>query len=147
MTGMSVHSVSAKVVANLGWDKVRATCPVFAGDTLYAESKVLAKRESESRPTQGVVTVETRGFNQDAKQVMVFERTMLVYKRSRFAPGTSRLPAPCIRLMFRRNCKAPPYRMNFSASGSSTSSNAPRKNMPKINPSLQKSLVLIYPAP
>jgi itaconyl-CoA hydratase len=81
MTGMSVHSVSAKVVANLGWDKVRATFPVFAGDTLYAESKVLAKRESESRPTQGILTVETRGLNQDGKQVMIFERTMLVYKR------------------------------------------------------------------
>ena len=50
MTGMSVHSVSAKVVANLGWDKVRATFPVFAGDTLYAESKVLAKRESRAGP-------------------------------------------------------------------------------------------------
>ncbi len=81
LTGMSVHSVSGKVVANLGWDKVRATHPVFAGDTLYAESKILAKRESKSRPTQGVVTVHTRGLNQDGKQVMEFERTMLVYKR------------------------------------------------------------------
>jgi len=45
LTGMSVRTVSAKVVANLGWDKVRATHPVFAGDTLYAESKVLHKRE------------------------------------------------------------------------------------------------------
>ena len=45
------------------------------------KAKVLAKRESESRPTQGIVTVETRGLNQDGKQVMIFERTMLVYKR------------------------------------------------------------------
>ena len=81
LTGMSVHSVSAKVVANLGWDKVKATGPVFVGDTLYAESKVLAKRESKSRPTQGIVTVETQGFNQDGKQVMIFERTMLIYRR------------------------------------------------------------------
>jgi itaconyl-CoA hydratase len=51
LTGMSVRTVSAKVVANLGWDKVRATRPVFAGDTLYAESTVLRKRESASRPT------------------------------------------------------------------------------------------------
>ncbi|GCE24137.1 (R)-specific enoyl-CoA hydratase RipB/Ich [Dictyobacter kobayashii] len=81
LTGMSVRTVSAKVVANLGWDKVRATHPVFAGDTLYAESTVLAKRESKSRPTQGIVTVFTRGLNQDGVEVMSFERTMLIYKR------------------------------------------------------------------
>jgi len=43
LTGMSVRTVSAKVVANLGWDKVKATHPIFAGDTLYAESTVLSK--------------------------------------------------------------------------------------------------------
>ena len=81
LTGMSVRTVSAKVVANLGWDKVKASHPVFADDTLYAESTVLHKRESKSRPTQGIVTVSTRGLNQDAKEVMSFERTMLIYKR------------------------------------------------------------------
>jgi itaconyl-CoA hydratase len=81
LTGMSVRTVSAKVVANLGWDKVRATHPVFAGDTLYAESKVVHKRESKSRPTQGIVTVLTRGINQNGVEVMSFERTMLIYRR------------------------------------------------------------------
>src|ERR1700689_1274021 len=81
LTGMSVRTVSAKVVANLGWDKVKATHPVFAGDTLYAESTVLAKRDSKSRPTQGIVTVSTRGVNQDGIEVMSFERAMLIYKR------------------------------------------------------------------
>jgi itaconyl-CoA hydratase len=81
LTGMSVRTFSAKVVANLGWNNVKATHPVFAGDTLYAESTVLSKRESKSRPTQGIVTVLTRGFNQDGKEVMSFERTMLIYKR------------------------------------------------------------------
>lgn len=81
LTGMSVRTVSAKVVANLGWDKVRASHPVFAGDTLYAESTILHKRESKSRPTQGIVTVVTRGVNQEDKEVMSFERTMLVYRR------------------------------------------------------------------
>src|SRR5215469_6585739 len=81
LTGMSVRTVSAKVVANLGWDKVKATHPVFAGDTLYAESTVLHKRESKSRPTQGIVTVLTRGINQDKVEVMSFERTMLIYRR------------------------------------------------------------------
>ncbi|WP_336769006.1 (R)-specific enoyl-CoA hydratase RipB/Ich [Pantoea endophytica] len=81
LTGMSVRTVSAKVVANLGWNDVRATHPVFAGDTLYAESTVLHKRLSESRPGQGIVTVRTRGINQDDREVMSFERTMLVYCR------------------------------------------------------------------
>lgn len=81
LTGMSVRTVSARVVANLGWDKVRATAPVFAGDTLYAESTVLSKRESKSRPGQGIVTVSTRGLNQNGVEVMSFERTMLVYRR------------------------------------------------------------------
>jgi itaconyl-CoA hydratase len=81
LTGMSVRTVSAKVVANLGWDKVKATHPVFAGDTLYAESTVLHKRESKSRPTQGLVTVATRGVNQDGIEVMSFERTMLIHRR------------------------------------------------------------------
>jgi itaconyl-CoA hydratase len=81
LTGMSVRTVSAKVVANLGWDKVKATTPVFAGDTLYAESKILGKRESQSRPGQGILTIETRGFNQHGAEVMSFERTMLIYKR------------------------------------------------------------------
>ena len=81
LTGMSVRTVSAKVVANLGWDKVKAIHPVFAGDTLYAETTILEKRESKSRPTQGIVTVSTRGINQDGKEVMTFERTMLIHKR------------------------------------------------------------------
>src|ERR1700722_19685070 len=81
LTGMSVRTVSAKVVANLGWDQVKASHPVFAGDTLYAESTVLHKRGSKSRPTQGIVTVRTRGINQDDAEVMSFERTMLVHRR------------------------------------------------------------------
>lgn len=81
LTGMSVRTVSAKVVANLGWNNVKATNPVFAGDTLYAETTILSKRESQSRPTQGIVTVLTRGINQDGKEVMQFERTMLVHRR------------------------------------------------------------------
>jgi len=68
LTGMSVRTVSAKVVANLGWDKVKATYPIFAGDTLYAESTVLSKRESKSRPTQGIVTVSTRGLHGHRKR-------------------------------------------------------------------------------
>ena len=81
VTGMSVSDISQKTVANLGWDKVRLTGPVFVGDTIYAESKVLSIRESESRPNQGIVTVETVGKKQDGTQVISFERAMLIPKR------------------------------------------------------------------
>jgi itaconyl-CoA hydratase len=81
VTGMSVSDVSQKAVANLGWDKVRLTAPVFAGDTIYAESEVLEVRESRSRPTQGIVTVRTTGKKADGTPFMSFERTVLVPKR------------------------------------------------------------------
>jgi itaconyl-CoA hydratase len=81
VTGMSVSDVSQKAVANLGWDKVRLTAPVFAGDTIYAESEVLAVRESRSRPTQGIVTVRTTGRKADGTEFMSFERSILVPKR------------------------------------------------------------------
>ena len=75
---MSVTDVSQKAIANLGWENINLTHPLFVGDTLYAESEVLAKRESKSRPTQGIVTVLTRGFNQDGKEVCNFVRKMLI---------------------------------------------------------------------
>jgi len=81
VVGMSVHDVSYRAIGNLGWDKVRLTAPVFAGDTLYAESEVLAKRASKSRPHQGVVTVRTRGLKADGTEFMSFERTVLVPMR------------------------------------------------------------------
>jgi acyl dehydratase len=81
VVGMSVSDVSYKAIGNLGWNDIKLTAPVFAGDTLYAESEVIAKRESQSRPTQGIVTVRTRGTNQDGKVVISYERTVLVPKR------------------------------------------------------------------
>lgn len=81
VTGMTVNSISKKVVANLEWNHVKLLKPVFEGDTLYAQSTVLKKRESKSRPTQGIVTVFTKGLNQKGEEVMTFERTVLVYKR------------------------------------------------------------------
>ena len=55
--------------------------PVFNGDTLYAESEVKEKRMSKSRPTQGMVTVETRAHKQDGTLVMKYQRIVLVPKR------------------------------------------------------------------
>lgn len=81
VAGMSVSDVSQKTIANLGWDKVKMPAPVFNGDTLYAESEVLAVRESKSRPTQGIVTIKTTGFKQGSVEVISFERNMLIPKR------------------------------------------------------------------
>ena len=82
VTGLSVPDVSQNAVANLGWENVRLTAPVFAGDTIYAESEVLEVRPSRSRPTQGIVRVRTRGFNQDGVTILEFERAVLVYTRA-----------------------------------------------------------------
>jgi acyl dehydratase len=81
MVGMSVTDVSQKAIANLGWKEIRLTHPLFAGDTLTAESEVLEKRESKSRPNAGIVRVKTTGFNQHGTVVCDFERTILVARR------------------------------------------------------------------
>ena len=90
VTGQSVTDLSQNVFANLGWDEVRLPAPVFEGDTIYSQSEVLEKRESRSRPTLGIVTVKTTGFNQDGKVVITFRRTLMVYKRGH-APHIPRL--------------------------------------------------------
>jgi itaconyl-CoA hydratase len=81
VVGMSVQDVSQNAIANLGWTDITMPAPVFNGDTLYAESTVLEKRESKSRPTQGIVTVATRGWKQDGTTVMTFKRAILIPKR------------------------------------------------------------------
>ncbi|MHA1114061.1 MAG: MaoC family dehydratase [Alphaproteobacteria bacterium] len=81
VAGMSVSDISQKAIANLGWTDISLTAPVFAGDTLYAESEVLDKRESKSRPTQGVVKVRTTGIKHDGTVFMSYERSVLVPKR------------------------------------------------------------------
>jgi itaconyl-CoA hydratase len=82
VTGLSVPDVSQNAVANLGWDDVRLTAPVFAGDTLYASSEVLEVRPSKSRAGQGLVRVRTTGRNQRGQTVITYERTVLVYARA-----------------------------------------------------------------
>ena len=77
VTGLSVADVSEQAV-NLGWREVRLPAPVFAGDTIRAETEVLEKRESQSRPGRGIVTVRTRGLNQRDEVVIEFERTLMV---------------------------------------------------------------------
>jgi itaconyl-CoA hydratase len=77
VTGLSVADVSERGV-NLGWREVRLPAPVFAGDTIRAETEVLSKRESRSRPGFGIVTVRSRGLNQRDEVVIEFERSILV---------------------------------------------------------------------
>ena len=81
VTGMSVADVSQRAIANLGWTDIKLPAPVFVGDTLYAESEVLAKRESKSRPNAGIVTVRTTGRKADDTVVMTYERTILVPRK------------------------------------------------------------------
>jgi len=81
MVGMSITDVSQKAIANLGWTDIKLTHPLFTGDTLYAESEVLDKRESKSRPNAGPVTVKTTGLDQDKVKVAEFNRTMLIMRR------------------------------------------------------------------
>ena len=81
MVGMSVTDVSQKAIANLGWSDIKLTHPLFAGDTLTCESQVLDKRESKSRPNQGIVTVRTTGKKADGTVFMTYERSALIPKR------------------------------------------------------------------
>jgi acyl dehydratase len=80
VTGLSVADVSQYAI-NLGWQEVKMPAPVFEGDTIYAQSEVLSKRESGSRPRMGLVEIKTTGFKQDGTTIMEFKRTILVYKR------------------------------------------------------------------
>lgn len=90
IAGMGVADISENGFA-LGWEEIVLPNPVFAGDTLYSESEVVAKRESASRPGQGIVTVETRGYKQDATLVIRYRRSVMVYKRA-YAPSLDLFP-------------------------------------------------------
>ncbi|MFT4892079.1 MAG: itaconyl-CoA hydratase [Halobacteriales archaeon] len=88
--GMSVIDLTMNATANLGYDDVRHHAPVFHGDTIFAESEILDKRESESREHVGIVTAEVRAFNQDDELVLSLERTFMVLKRREVDPSAAR---------------------------------------------------------
>lgn len=81
VAGMTVSGTSQKAIANLGWEEIKLPGPVFVGDTLYAESEVLGKRESKSRPTQGIVRMRHIGRKQDGSVVLDMVRSFLAVKR------------------------------------------------------------------
>ncbi len=79
--GMSVADISGHAIANLEYEEIKHTAPVFHGDTIYAESRVLEVKESRSKADRGIIHVETRAFNQREETVLLFRRRVLVPKR------------------------------------------------------------------
>jgi acyl dehydratase len=90
--GLSVIDMSQNAVANLGMDEVRLTHPVYIGDTLYAESLCTGARPSASRPGFGIVSMRTRGLNQDGDTVLSWRRSALLPGRAS-GIGTGYFPA------------------------------------------------------
>ena len=90
--GMSVIDISMNATANLGYDEVRHHGPVFHGDTLYAESELLDKRESDSREHVGIVETELRAYNQEGDLVLSLKRTPMVLKREYAEPSAEQPP-------------------------------------------------------
>ncbi len=71
------------LVANLGYERVLHPHPMFHGDTLYMTTEVIDKRDSRSRPAQGIVRFRHTGRNQDGVVVIEFERTALMKRKER----------------------------------------------------------------
>lgn len=82
VVGLTVPDTSENATANLGWTDITLPRPVFAGDTLWAESEILEARESRSNPNVGIVSMRCRGINQRREVVIEFRRTFMIYKRS-----------------------------------------------------------------
>ena len=83
VVGMTVADISGKAIANLEYEEVKHLAPVFHGDSVYAESRILGKQESKSKPDRGVVHVETKGYNQNHEVVLTLKRKVLVPKTPR----------------------------------------------------------------
>ncbi len=81
VVGMSVADISGRAIANLEYEEIKHVAPVFHGDTIYAESRVLDKTESKTKPDRGIVYVATRGFNQRDETVLTLKRRVLIPKR------------------------------------------------------------------
>jgi acyl dehydratase len=79
--GLTVADISGKAIANLGYEEVKHLHPTFVGDTIYAKTKVLDKKESKSKSDRGVVSVITHVHNQDGVDVLSFRRSVLVKKK------------------------------------------------------------------
>ena len=94
--GMSVPDVSGAAIANLEVETLQHKFPTFHGDTIHAETRVLDVQPSKSKPDRGIVTVESKGFNQDGQEVCYFRRRVMVWRTEHApaagGPTTSRPP-------------------------------------------------------
>lgn len=80
VVGMTVPDISGKAIANLEYESVKHLKPVYINDTIYARTKILDKKDSETKSDRGIVYVETIGFNQNGEDVISFRRKVLVKK-------------------------------------------------------------------
>ncbi len=84
VVGLSVSELTeGTIVANLGYNNVTHPNPLFQGETVYAESEILEKRESKSRNDCGIVRLKQLGKKPDGTVVVELERTVLFLKRPR----------------------------------------------------------------
>ena len=81
VVGLTVPDISGKAIANLDYESIQHLAPTFIGDTLYAKTVVLDKRESKNKDDRGIVYVETIGYNQNGVEVIKFRRHVLIKKR------------------------------------------------------------------
>jgi len=86
VVGMSVRDVSENCIANLEYESVKHLGPTFADDTLYAESEVIEVTPSASKPDRGVLTIETRAWNQRREPVLSLRRRILMPCRPASGP-------------------------------------------------------------
>lgn len=82
VVGMTVPDISGKAIANLGYEDIKHLAPTFIGDTIYARTRIISKRESKSKPDRGIIYVETIGYNQRGEDVISFRRNVLVKKQN-----------------------------------------------------------------
>lgn len=82
VVGMTVPDISGKAIANLGYESIKHLAPTFVGDTLYARTKILDKRESKTKNDRGIIYVETIGYNQRGEDVISLRRNVLVKKQN-----------------------------------------------------------------
>ncbi len=82
IVGISIHETTlGTTVANLGLEEVRFPAPLFVGDTVHVETEVIATRPSRSRPANGILTLEHRGFNQNDVLIATCRRNVLMLRK------------------------------------------------------------------
>ena len=78
VVGITVPDISGKAIANLCYEEILHLAPVFIGDTIYAQSKILSKKPSINKTDRGIINVETTGYNQNHIDVIKFRRVVLI---------------------------------------------------------------------